>query len=500
MQQNEMEAAEAGPLSTGAAQALPACDICDKVFKSATDVKKHRIVHFEGKYVCSTCGKKFKTPGNRNVHERQVHSVPKYDCKYCDKKYKSDKTLKSHILKMHAAEDDTLERQQEEDPDLTLEAPEGEGGEEMEVHLEPGEVREVTLDVIPNPSEYAVQEAEEVLVLPDMDAEASAATSDTSNLETVFNSCFQRDRITSDKNNNSDCSISIYIGDEILKVSGKEELVLTAGTLLHDYFFPEEREDELGEAAPPVETEDSNNTVSAPPGLSLTADETEEMETDNSGLASDGIGDTEAPRAGYREAQEAAMPASAMGGIAGSEEVEETETVTEVQESVLPAPDEVAVDDADNEAGEAENIITEASSSTTSESGRAEKRFKCTVCEKTFRTKQYYREHLKVHMFGPNYKCDICKKSFSHKCILQKHEQEKHAPDEEKILCPQCGKQFRSQTTLKRHMVLHDKKEYSKELKQEALQLSEKHGKAEAARRLQIPYRNILFTIIRSIF
>ena len=72
MQPNEMEAAEAGPLST--AQALPACDICDKVFKSVTDVKKHQIVHFPGKYVCSTCGKKFKTPGNRNVHERKQES------------------------------------------------------------------------------------------------------------------------------------------------------------------------------------------------------------------------------------------------------------------------------------------------------------------------------------------------------------------------------------------------------------------------------------------
>ena len=210
MQPNEMEAAEAGPLSTGAAQAHPACDICDKVFKSVTDVKKHRIVHYEGKYVCSTCGKKFKTPGNRNVHERQVHSIPKYDCKYCDKKYKSEITLKSHILKKHAAEEDTQEMEQE-DPDLTLEASEGEGGEEMEVHLEPGEVREVTLDFIDKPVECAVQEGtEEVLVLPDMDAEASAAFSDTSDFESVFNTCFQRDRITSDKNNNSDCSISIH--------------------------------------------------------------------------------------------------------------------------------------------------------------------------------------------------------------------------------------------------------------------------------------------------
>ena len=45
------------------------------------------------------------------------------------------------------------------------------------------------------------------------------------------------------------------------------------------------------------------------------------------------------------------------------EEAEGTETVTEVQEAVLPAQDEVAGDDAD---GAGENIVQEASSSTVS--------------------------------------------------------------------------------------------------------------------------------------
>ena len=70
-----------------------------------------------------------------------------------------------------------------------------------------------------------------------------------------------------------------------------------------------------------------------------------------------------------------------------------------------------------------------------------------------------------------------------------------HASDEDKILCPhaQCGKQFRSKTNLKHHMVVHDKKEenYSKEMKQEALQLIKKHSKAEAARTLKVSYSAI---------
>ena len=172
-----------------------------------------------------------------------------------------------------------------------------------------------------------------------------------------------------------------------------------------------------------------------------------------------------------------------------------TETVTEVQESVSPAQDEVAGDDADR-AVEAENIVQEqeASSSTVGQSGKAVKRYKCTVCEKSYARKQYLREHQKAHLFRQNFKCTKCDKSFNHKCILKQHEQEKHASDEDKILCPKCGKQFRSQTNLKNHMVLHDKKDekYSKELKQEALQLIKKIGKAETARKLKIPYSAIV--------
>ena len=118
-------------------------------------------------------------------------------------------------------------------------------------------------------------------------------------------------------------------------------------------------------------------------------------------------------------------------------------------ESVLPAQDEVAGDDADG-AGEAENIVQEASSSTVGQSGKAVKRYKCTVCEKSYARKQYLREHQKAHMFE-QWKCVSCDKSFTHKCIL-KHEQQMHASDEDRILCPQCGKQFRSKPNLKQHI------------------------------------------------
>ena len=43
MQPNEMEAAEAGPLS--AAQALPACDICDKETTDSAQPGEIRLQH-----------------------------------------------------------------------------------------------------------------------------------------------------------------------------------------------------------------------------------------------------------------------------------------------------------------------------------------------------------------------------------------------------------------------------------------------------------------------
>ena len=144
-----MEAADDGPLLPGAQDGdetlpvdLPACDICDKTFKTNSEVRKHRKIHFDGKFQCSHCGKKFKTVGNRNVHERQVHGAAKYNCKFCEKIYKTKNTLEAHIKKKHAAEEDIQERQPEVDPDLTLEALEGGEG------MEPEEVQEMTVNVV----------------------------------------------------------------------------------------------------------------------------------------------------------------------------------------------------------------------------------------------------------------------------------------------------------------------------------------------------------------
>ena len=66
----------------------------------------------------------------------------------------------------------------------------------------------------------------------------------------------------------------------------------------------------------------------------------------------------------------------------------------------------------------------------------------------------------------------------------------------EKLACQQCGKEFKSKANLKEHeRVFHEKKTkfYSKEFKQEALNLFEKLGsKAETARQLNITWNACL--------
>ena len=81
------------------------CNICNKQWKSYTDRNKHRIIHFEGRYICKYCGKKFKTPGNKNVHERSVHSGKISCCKLCGKRFKNfqyDK-FRIHLIEKHTS-------------------------------------------------------------------------------------------------------------------------------------------------------------------------------------------------------------------------------------------------------------------------------------------------------------------------------------------------------------------------------------------------------------
>ena len=56
------------------------CKICGKTFSNLEKIKKHMHVHSdERKYVCTTCGKRYKTAGNLHQHKQQ-HLARKHVC------------------------------------------------------------------------------------------------------------------------------------------------------------------------------------------------------------------------------------------------------------------------------------------------------------------------------------------------------------------------------------------------------------------------------------
>ena len=110
----DMESEE-DPLHHGAAQqeepeadgghhpdsVMHTCNVCDKQFKKKSLLTKHVKIHAEGKFVCDTCGKRFKSSWNRNFHQKQVHSSVRFPCDTCGKSYKMESSLRTHMTKKH---------------------------------------------------------------------------------------------------------------------------------------------------------------------------------------------------------------------------------------------------------------------------------------------------------------------------------------------------------------------------------------------------------------
>ncbi|CAK1541754.1 unnamed protein product [Leptosia nina] len=73
------------------------CDLCDKSFLKASDLKKHKDVH-DGVYYfsCTKCKKKFKDKSNLNRHMVCHTKEKKYSCTGCQNRYTQLATLKRH--------------------------------------------------------------------------------------------------------------------------------------------------------------------------------------------------------------------------------------------------------------------------------------------------------------------------------------------------------------------------------------------------------------------
>uniref|UniRef100_A0A8C6TKN2 Transcription factor E4F1 n=1 Tax=Neogobius melanostomus TaxID=47308 RepID=A0A8C6TKN2_9GOBI len=79
-----------------------------------------------------------------------------------------------------------------------------------------------------------------------------------------------------------------------------------------------------------------------------------------------------------------------------------------------------------------------------------EGRYVCHLCEKTFKTANILRTHLKTHTDEKNFTCDLCSTSFRTKGSLIRHNR-RHT-DERPYRCTLCGQSFRESGALTRHL------------------------------------------------
>ncbi|XP_070499849.1 zinc finger protein 25-like [Chironomus tepperi] len=84
----------------------------------------------------------------------------------------------------------------------------------------------------------------------------------------------------------------------------------------------------------------------------------------------------------------------------------------------------------------------------------ADKKFRCKVCEKQFKSTQVLSIHEKNH--NKKYKCDLCKKMFSVNATLNQHKKHYHE-NPRSFECEICGKKFNQRSSLKNHQEVHDK-------------------------------------------
>ena len=74
------------------------CDVCEKVFVSASKLAIHVRIHTKEKpYECDVCEKRFRHSDTLKRHVR-IHTNEKpYECDVCDKAFRHSSALKEHV-------------------------------------------------------------------------------------------------------------------------------------------------------------------------------------------------------------------------------------------------------------------------------------------------------------------------------------------------------------------------------------------------------------------
>jgi KRAB domain-containing zinc finger protein len=77
----------------------------------------------------------------------------------------------------------------------------------------------------------------------------------------------------------------------------------------------------------------------------------------------------------------------------------------------------------------------------------------CDLCGKSFKSKQYLKNHKETHGLVPNYKCHLCESEFMQKNNLKKHV--KYVHDKRSFKCNICNKSYSREDTFKKHKLNH---------------------------------------------
>lgn len=83
------------------------CDVCSKMFKRLSDVKKHILkIHSKVRpFLCHLCGEGYYEENRLKIHMDKDHlQIRDQECSLCDKKYYKAKDLQVHIVAVHSNE------------------------------------------------------------------------------------------------------------------------------------------------------------------------------------------------------------------------------------------------------------------------------------------------------------------------------------------------------------------------------------------------------------